>query len=429
MHSNAGVLNCSKRNLIAAFLSAALFIGFPCAAQSQEQYEAPPVFRAATLWPTQLLKGPHHAVQDQVVNDGYMNHYTLESSFGLLRANSNAELGIRVQEIHAIAAMDEIRGTAEFAKSFKQAGANTLRTAKNVVVNPIDTLSGAASGVGRIFERAGENLFGDPKGKTEDRRWKQMVGFSKTKREYAAQFGVDAYSSNQVLQERLDDIAWAGYAGGLSVGIITMPVGGAAGTAFTALGATKITNDALRTTPPADLRILNHKRLAAMGVDPSVIELFMANGAFSPTHQTLLVAALDEMKGVADRDQFVRFAVLSDGEDVAFFRQRQAQMYSGYHKAVARIARFVPVGQLAAARTREGHIVFAVPLDYLAWSESMARVIDGANRLVGQMPGIKEKQLWLGGSLSPMARRGLEKRAWKIFERSESRLSLFGSYQ
>jgi hypothetical protein len=415
MHNNAGVLNCSKRNLIPMLLSAALFIGFPCAAQSREQYEDPPIFRAVELLPKELLKGPQHEVKDRVVNDGYMNHYTIESNVGVFRADSNAELRIRVQEIYAIVAMDGIRGTAEFAKSFKQAGANTLRTAKNAVLHPIDMPAGAASGVGRIFEWAGENLFGDPKGETEDRRWKQMVGFSKTKREYAAQFGVDVYSSNQVLQEKLDDIAWAGYAGGLSVEIVTMPVGGAAGTALTALGATKITNDALRTTPPADLRIMNHEKLAAMGVDPSVIELFMLNGAFSPTHQTLLVAALDEMKGVADRGQIVRFAVLSDEEDVALFRQRQAQLYLGYHKSVDRIERFVPVGQLAAARTRAGHLVFALPLDYLAWSESMARVIEGTNRVVGHMPGIKEKQLWLAGSLSPMARRELEKRGWKIW--------------
>jgi hypothetical protein len=287
VHNNSDnnrVWSCSKGSLIPMILSGALMFGAPCIAQNREGYEAPPVFRATELMPKGLLRGPYHVVQDRVVNDGYMNHYTLQSDFGVFQADSNAELRIRVQEIYAIVAMDEIRGTAEFAKSFKQAGANTLRTAKNVVVHPIDTLSGAASGVGRIFERAGENLFRNPKGETEDRRWKQMVGFSKTKREYAAQFGVDVYSSNQVLQEKLDDIAWAGYAGGLSVGIVTMPVGGAAGTALTALGATKITNDALRTTPPADLRIMNHKRLAAMGVDPSVIELFMLKqGLFAYT--------------------------------------------------------------------------------------------------------------------------------------------------
>ncbi|MGH8647291.1 MAG: hypothetical protein ACREX4_23655 [Gammaproteobacteria bacterium] len=55
----------------------------------------------------------------------------------------------------------------------------------------------------------------------------------------------------------------------------------------------------------------------------------------------------------------------------------------------------MPVGQIAAARTREGCVVFAVPLDYLVWSESMARVIDGTNRLVTRLPGIKKKQLWL----------------------------------
>ena len=419
----AGIRGCPKEVFLSVLLTSAMWMGAHCAAGAQETYEAPPVFKASELLPKDLLRGPNHSVDDRVVNDGYMNHYTIQSRFGTFKADSDAELRIRVHEIRAIAAMDKVRGTEEFGKSMKEAGANMLRTAKDVVANPAETLSGAVSGVGKMFERAGENLFGSSaKSETEDSRWKQAIGFSKTKREYAAQYGVDVYSSNEVLQQYLDDIAWAGYAGGLSVGIALMPVGGAAGTALTALGGTKISNDALKTTAPADLRIRNQKKLEAMGVDASVIELFMSNAVFSLTHQTLLVDALSEMKGVADRGRFVHLAVLTDKEDVAFFRQRQAQMYAGYHKSIAPIERFVPVGQLAAAHTRNGAVVFAVPLDHLAWTKNMARTIDGAHQVVAGKQGVKEKQLWLGGTVSPTARKAIETRGWKVHEKTAGKL-------
>ncbi|MGH8660058.1 MAG: hypothetical protein ACREV4_16755 [Gammaproteobacteria bacterium] len=48
-----------------------------------------PCFGRLRLLPKELLKGPHHEVLDRVVNDGYMNHYSIESSFDLFRASSN----------------------------------------------------------------------------------------------------------------------------------------------------------------------------------------------------------------------------------------------------------------------------------------------------------------------------------------------------
>ena len=45
-------------------------------------YESPPVLSASVLLPAQILQGPHHRVDERVVNDGYLNHYTIHSQFG-----------------------------------------------------------------------------------------------------------------------------------------------------------------------------------------------------------------------------------------------------------------------------------------------------------------------------------------------------------
>jgi hypothetical protein len=127
----------------------------------------------------------------------------------------------------------------------------------------------------------------------EDSKIKDLIGFSKTKREYAYQLGVDAYTDNQKLQDRLNEIAWAGYAGGLTWAAAMSAVPGGAGLAITISGTHKLLNEVFRATPPADLRRANGDKLKAMNVHPEVADAFLNNSVYSPYYQTLLVNALD----------------------------------------------------------------------------------------------------------------------------------------
>jgi hypothetical protein len=131
-----------------------------------------------------------------------------------------------------------------------------------------------------------------------------------------------------------------------------------------------------------------------MDVHPEIADAYLNNGAFSPRQQTLLVHALDEMKGVKNRAAFIRFATATPNGNIAFFRERQAEMYAGYHKAVAPISSFTSLGELAAARTGSDTLVFCAPLDYLVWTEPMAKFITAANKVIDES-GAKEKQLWV----------------------------------
>jgi hypothetical protein len=115
-------------------------------------------------------------------------------------------------------------------------------------------------------------------------------------------------------------------------------------------------------------------------------------------------------------------ALPSQNPTVALFRQRQAQMYAGYNKSVTPLERFISLGQFAVSRTVNGALVFNVPLDYLAWTEPMAQLLSGANQLVNELPGIKEKQVWLTGTLSPRARKEIESRGWQVRDQTESQL-------
>lgn len=414
------VQRCRLRaSCLALALMATLAFQATFTAAAQTGYEPVPVLSASRILPPELLSGPNHRVQERVRSDGIVNIYTIDSSFGTFTAVSTAMLRVRVQEINAMAVMDKLKGTKEYAESLKASGLSTLVAAKDMVFHPVKTTTEVVSGVGLMFRRAGDSVFGAKRSDAEDSRFKNLIGFSNYKRDYAYQLGVDVYSRNKVLQDRLNEIAWTGFAGGLTVSAAMAAVPGGAGIAMTAIGTTRLTTAIFQNTPPQDLRRMNTEKLKNMGIDEHTVDTFISDSVFSPREQTILVSALDEMRGVAERDRMVQLAALTDKDDVAFFRQRQMEMYAGYHRAVTPIERFVGVGPVPAARTLKGSLVFNIPVDYVAWTEEVARVVTTASQLASQLPGTTDKQLWITGTLSPRARAEMQRLNWKVYERNE----------
>ncbi|MET0502397.1 MAG: hypothetical protein ABW172_12815, partial [Candidatus Binatia bacterium] len=256
---------------------------------AQQGYETPPVLSASKILPPELLSGPHHRVQESVNNNGYFNIYRIDSKFGVFTAVSTAMLRKRVGEINAMVVMEKIQGTTEYLDSIKEGGLDAMQSAMSLVTSPVQTLSGAVQGIGAAFERVDESLFGGKRSQSEESRIKDAIGFSATKRQYAYEFDVDVYSDNQQLQDMLNKISWAGYAGSMTWSAMMAAVPGGAGIAMTVVGTNKVLTQIFRNTPPVALRQMNSEKLNAMGVDPQIADAFLNNIIFSPREQTLLV--------------------------------------------------------------------------------------------------------------------------------------------
>jgi hypothetical protein len=360
---------------------------------------------------------------EKVFNDGYLNIYEIDSKYGEFTAVSTARLRKRIGEIHAMEAMDQVTRSKVFRDAFKKAGKNTLGGAKDLIIKPFTTTTTAVSGVAKYLQMGADNLWGHTRSDVEQGRFKEMTGFSRVKREYAYQFGVDVYSRSEALQERLNKIAWAGHAGGLTMAAALAPVTGGAGVAITVSRMTRTFDNVSRSTPPNQLRRENEKKLLAMGINQDLVELFVNNATYTPREQTLLVLALAEMSGVANRATFVKFALATENTDVTLFRQRQAEMYAGYHRTVEPIQRFQIFGRLLAGHTGSNKLIGNLPMDHLVWTETMAKIIKRANNLVNEKgEGFTAKQLWVTGTVSPLARKELTRKGWQVFEQSEAQL-------
>jgi hypothetical protein len=89
-------------------------------------------------------------------------------------------------------------------------------------------------------------------------------------------------------------------------------------------------------------------------------------------------------------------------------------MYAGHDATVEPLVKFVPIGRFIAAQTAGGKLVFDVPLDHLVWTEAMSRIAFEAGALVGDV----EKELWVPGTVSDLARASLEKSGWQVHDKA-----------
>ena len=382
------------------------------------EYEKAPVLQAKSILKPELLKGKYHTVNDQVKNDGLFNHYTVESKFGTFQAGSTKDLEILVHELGAIAAMKQVETDDTALAGLKQSGQNTVTGLKNLFNDPQSTLEGAASGVGSLFNRAKETVGKREAGDAEDSKVEQFVGISKSKGMIASKYGVNVYSRNKVLQAELDRLGRADYVGGLGVGIASSVVPGVGGLVLTTSGTARLLNEAINTTPGSELWLQNKNKLLAMKVDGDIVELFLNNPSFSPAAATVLVTALESMKGVDDRDLFIKVALQAADPAMASTITRIAVLSAGYHKKIAPLKGFTPMARLTQGVRKDGVRVVLLPTDYITWNR---RVAEAATDISGEAKG-SGLELWVLGSLSKQATAELQKKGWRIHTGAGSRL-------
>ena len=376
---------------------AALLLGFtlaPGSASADAHIEQPSVVNAASILPPNIVTGPNHRVGDQVYNDGFLNIYTIESKYGEQRAVSTATLYKRIGELNAMAGMEKVKGTEEFRAGMKEKAGDFVEGGVMLVKNPVASVKGAASGVASIFRSVSKTLeYG--RSETEGGRLSVISGFDKTKREYAAEFNVDVYSRNEHLQKELNELSRAGFLGTSIVRLGTAAVGGAAGAGLSLTGNVEALNDLLRTKSAGALRVMNEQTLQKIAVSAEVIELFLENRNYTISQQTALVLALDSMSATLNRDAFVKFAALTENEDMAAFRRRQAEMYAAYNRKVAPVGAFQFLGQVAFARKKGGAVLFSAPLDHMLWTSDLAAFVHWVNGQIDALPNVNGKELWV----------------------------------
>src|SRR5215470_11623002 len=283
-------------------------------------YETEPVLNAKDLATPELLKGPHFTVDPKVPVKGFLARFTIRSSYGTFEAHGMHMLPIRVNEVEALAKLDDLSKTKEFAEAAGKAIARPVTSTVNMLVHPVDTITGFPDGVARLFGRiklGSERVYqaatapdqsGSERASEATKRVGMAtinaIGFEKERRDLARSLGVDPYTTNEVLSKKLTDTAWVAFSGRFVVQTATsilVPYS-------MAMSAMTITNSTIYDTPPGDL--VNNARIifGQTGATDAQVQALVQNPQYTLTVLTELALGIQRLNGVAGVDSLVLFA-------------------------------------------------------------------------------------------------------------------------
>jgi len=379
----------------------------PSPAPLETAFEAPGLVETKMFLPENLLKGRLHTVHQQAENDGLRNTYFLYSGDSVFEATTGLALRARIREIYAINTLRGMSKTEEFGKALANAGKKKLESAKGIVRDPVGAIKRVPKGASRFFGRIGESMKGGTS-ESEGPGIQSITGVDKAKVALAARLGVSPYSTNEELQEQLTNTARAMAGGGFIVNAATAAVGGAAGDVLSVLNLNQNLQQTLASATASDLRIMNRKKLFALGVSRENADEFLMHPWYSPWHETIVTDALDAIG--LDPTPFLQAASRALTEEDASYFQRLAQILARYHKTKTPLSSIQLEHDRVCAMDSSGTLVVPLSCDYAIWNEFAAARIELFHQLPQSRSEIKGLALWVDGKVSERATEELKKR-------------------
>ena len=358
--------------------------------------------------PEGLLKSDHHRVIMPVAGDGFSNIYTVESDYGSFRCFGNGMLALRVAEIRAMSAFDELKKEKFFSDAAAEAGNIPSIRPWNPVLHPVETVSGMPDGLfHRMLESGGSA--GDEYRELRDR-------IASLKRRIAYGLGADCYTSNPALQRRLNALAWAVYS------TKTAPEEIVSGIAEKTLEGieTSLFEDsvrmAVRDLSSDELRAINERKLIQMGVRRALIDAFLFHPDYTPSLATALVHDLESLEEAGNINAFIEAALTAESENDAFFYLRTADLMRGYDKRVSRVALIVVLEDTIVCASRNRTLLVPLAADYGVAEVALANKLEAIARTVPEALGVENRELLVSGFLSDTAKKKVREMDWEVAE-------------
>ena len=386
-------------------------------------YETQAIKPASQALPAAVAAGPDFKVNDPVVADGYMYRFAVTSTYGPFDVTGTGALRKLEHEIWAIGQLKQVTKSEAFLKSLKDQAGKPLVFVKDVVTKPVDTLTGIPKGVGRLFGNISESLT-TKRNPAQESRTSEVLLVGSFKRDYAARFNVDPYSSNAVLQEELDKIGKAAALGSWTASAAMIPISGPASSVITATSLSESFNNILATEPPTRIRIINEDKLKQMGISPDVAKAYLDQPIYTPTQNLLLVDALSRLGAATGRAAYLNASLVAADEVEANFFVNMAQILRGYHETQGPITGITMVGALTVAQTKSGAAVIPFALDYGVWTANGDKLSQNM-KATYKAPGFNGNfEIWITGTASATARQEYQARGFKVVEQAGSRFDI-----
>lgn len=409
----------------------ALGLGLPAVLAAQPNAEG--TEREGTLATEALvqgrvpLQGRGYRIAAQTPVRDFMGHYRVESDIGTFEAVGVDELALRVSELPAARRLLAMEKSDTFGKAMADGAKAASDAVVQVVTQPVETLTALPSGLGRTLLAAGRRArnvatsIGDatrrddrsasrPSGRRDEAEAvydfaKELAGVNKARRAIAKDLGIDPYTRNPLVGEKLTSLAWAAVAGGVSLDLALSAIPDAARDTIGTAGQLK----ALAwESPPADIRYQLEQRLSRRGHEGFAAREMLRNPAFSPTDQIAFVQALERINVASgERDVLALATTLPDPHHARFLIQQLQTLADS--NAQQPLSAYGVADGLVRGKHRDGSLQVPIPVDHLSWTPPLASAL-ATPTWSGESHGV----LKVRGSVSPMARQRLQAAGWRV---------------
>jgi len=388
------------------------------AAAPAQSVEQPPSFNAAQI-PGIKRVGENYTIRNPVKSDGILRIYVLATPYSDITVQGDEMLRMRINELTALAALEKVSNSESFGKALAEAGLSPLKFAGGLIINPVGTVQNTMAGVGNFFGRMSSDM--NNMGKTPDDAMSSLLGVTDQRRLLAATYGVDPYTDLQPLAEKLQTLSQAAATGGLVVTGALMAVPGGAGIIVSNLStANKLIDlgleEVARKYTASQILDINRGLLKKMDVDDELSNKLLSNTNYTPLDMAAMVAALDSMSAVQDRDVFVARAAAADGRAIAYVLRRTAELMADDYRKHGGYVRFVSLAAFPYVVTRDGRVTALLPIDALSWTRDTAigftQVSNERKRVAPKARG----ELRITGMATAMAKQRLKAQGWTVLE-------------
>ena len=379
---------------------------------NQKGFEIPPVLKASEFLPKKLLESKIYKISENVYSDGIIDHFEVNSKWGKVRASGFLVLKSKLNQINAIDSLEKIE------KEETPFIAGAWNAIKNVAMSPVNFgklvynfFAGDSSSKKEIEysqdeksriehyynkqkEYAMNNNDEDEeevevtnkrfvKIQDTDKNYvthvpyeneeiedlsviEDLMGVKKYAMEIMEQFNIDPDHTNQVLKDKILNIARQKAAGGLTTVLIP------SSEVLTVLSGTNTVTGTANSI--SDYRNINshieliHDGLLLAGCSEKLIKRFKESKGFSNFLKSIIAMNVVRLRYIKNINELIKIATLIDDYETGWIFMNVAALLPTVAKEET-IVRLIKDAPLIAAVTQDNRVIILFAGDHLYWTK------------------------------------------------------------
>ena len=406
-----------------AFILICLCTLFPFASVHGKDYEDISTAEASHYLPGKADSNRPYSLEPGVESDGFINRYRIQSELtGELIARGTDLAAERMHELEIIQALSEIKQTDAFMQGLNASVDMTLKASEQVLDDPGEAMKNLEKGFSRFVDNVGATVSdlakrtsasGEDGERSETGLVKEFLGVNSARRRLAVDFNVDPYSSNQVLQKSLEDVAMAIIAGGASLDLALQSAPGAASAIRKTAAIMEDGSQHYLHFSPKILRFKINEHLEGAEFSSEKLDEILDNTRCSWRHAATVAGALVRISLPTVNEKIFSWALAAQGEEECRRRMHMMELAWDYRRRNKITDLWVHDDHLYWHDSLDSEGV-ALVADHLFWTPELERIL-------GQLDTIY-KVVWLSGEVSDRVSSEMSNRGIKLSSKRFARL-------